>query len=69
MPFTIQRKKIDDDDNDDGAFHENDAEAGLDYLVFSTEFQKIFYSIAQPTWNFFFRFRLSQVKLQANLCF
>lgn len=54
MPFTIQRKKIDDDDNDDDAFHENDAEAGLDYLVFSTEFQKIFYSIAQPTWNFFF---------------
>lgn len=69
MPFTIQRKKIDDDDNDDDAFHENDAEAGLDYLVFSTEFQKIFYSIAQPTWNFFFRFRISQVKLQANLCF
>lgn len=42
MPFTVQRKKIDDDDNDDGAFHENDAEAGLDYLVFSTEFQKYF---------------------------
>lgn len=42
MPFTIQRKKIDDDDNDDDAFHENDAEAGLDYLVFLTEFQKYF---------------------------
>lgn len=69
MPFTIQRKKIDDDDNDDDAFHENDAEAGLDYFGIFNRISKIFYSIAQPTWNFFFKFRISQVKLQANLCF
>lgn len=42
MPFTMQRKKIDDDDNDDDAFDDNDAKAGLDYLVFKTDFHKYF---------------------------
>lgn len=42
MPFIIQRKKIDDDDNDDDAFDDNDAKAGLDYLVFKTDFHKYF---------------------------
>lgn len=42
MPFTMQRKKIDDDDNDDDAFYDNDAKAGLDYLVFKTDFYKYF---------------------------